>query len=341
LFHDMKISPSPSWLDRAAREVLCEYPEPLHGSAMIPLGNAGGFSGARLWRVEGPAGNLCLRSSPAEGFSCDRLCWIHDLMKQSHDSGLKFVPVVLATAAGNTWVEKAGRAWELTTWMPGQADFHAQPTRARLQAAATALARLHNAWTSVAPATGPCPAVGRRLECVRQWNRLLDSGWRPRTTPVHDDAVWTLVERVWPLLRQRVSQVPGRLAAWVDRPLPLQPCLCDVWHDHFLFTGDDVTGLVDFGGVKVDHVTIDLARLLGSLVEDDSARRQIGLRAYAEVRALSADDEALVDMLDETGTVLGAANWLMWLYYHERTFDDLAAVARRLRRLVERIERWA
>ena len=101
-----------------------------------------------------------------------------------------------------------------------------------------------------------------------------------------------------------------------------------------------VRGLIDYGGVKTDHVAIDLARLLGSLVGDDAAARAAGLRAYRRLRPLSADEEELVVRLDETGTVLGAANWLRWLYHDGRPFDDRAAVARRLAALVERIERW-
>jgi hypothetical protein len=48
----------------------------------------------------------------------------------------------------------------------------------------------------------------------------------------------------------------------------------------------------------------------------------------------------LVHDLDETGTLLAAANWLTWLYHEHRQFEDLAAVAQRLGALVWRIEHW-
>jgi Ser/Thr protein kinase RdoA (MazF antagonist) len=121
----------------------------------------------------------------------------------------------------------------------------------------------------------------------------------------------------------------------------LQPCLCDVWHDHVLFTGDEVTGLVDYGAAKIDHVAVDLARLLGSLVEDNTEERSAGLRAYEEVCPLMPDEEALIAVLDETGTVLGIANWLMWLYAERRRFENRTAVADRLGKLVLRLERWS
>ena len=80
--------------------------------------------------------------------------------------------------------------------------------------------------------------------------------------------------------------------------------------------------------------------MLGSLVGDDQGGWQVGLKAYREVRPLSGEEEAQATVLDRTGTVLGAANWLRWLYHDGRSFDDPAAVARRLAVLVERMERW-
>jgi hypothetical protein len=45
-------------------------------------------------------------------------------------------------------------------------------------------------------------------------------------------------------------------------------------------------------------------------------------------------------MLDATGTVLGIATWLKWLYVDGKPFADRDAVARHLGRLVERVEGW-
>jgi hypothetical protein len=66
----------------------------------------------------------------------------------------------------------------------------------------------------------------------------------------------------------------------------------------------------------------------------------MGLRAYTETRRLSLEEEALVTVLDMTGTILGVANWLKWLYQEGRLFEDQDAAARRLAALVERIEAW-
>jgi Ser/Thr protein kinase RdoA (MazF antagonist) len=323
-------------LDPAARQVLGHYPTVPRGCAVTALGNRGGFSGARLWRVAAAGEEFCLRAWPVPGPSAEHLRGLHRLMRRARDAGLPFVPPVLS-AGGDTWVEHAGRMWELTAWMPGRADFHHRPTAARLEAACTALARVHLAWLGGAT-VGPCPAVRRRLQCAREWAALVRAGWRPSLAGGDADPVRPWAERAWELLRRRRECVPQMLAAWVERALPLQPCLCDVWHDHVLYTDDAVTGLLDYGSAKLDHVAVDLARLLGSLVGDDAEHRAAGLAAYGRIRPLSLEEKALVTALDETGTLLAAANWLTWLYRDGRSFEDRGAVASRLALVVQRLE---
>ncbi len=307
-------------------------------TTLIPLGNSGGFSGARLWRVEGDAGRFCLRAWPPGGPTPERLHTLHAWMHLAREADLSFVPKVMTTTRGTTWVEALGRRWDLTTWMPGRADFHAHPSRTRLENACIALARLHQAWARVALSTGPCPAVSHRLECVRAWNALRTSGWNPLDHVNSDDPLYPLIEHAWAVLRDRIDSAPDRLAAWVGRPLPLQPCLGDVWHDHVLFSDAEVTGLIDYGSARVDQMAVDLARLLGSLIGNDAEAWTAGLQAYARIRPLREKEKTLIAALDETGTLLGLANWLRWLYHEGRTFEDRAAVARRLRELLARVE---
>jgi Ser/Thr protein kinase RdoA (MazF antagonist) len=345
-------------LDLAARAALGQFAVRPSGVTLIGLGNRGGFSGARLWRLEGEGGPYCLRAWPAQAVSSERLESIHRLMTIARQAGLSYVPAVFRAATGATWVEHSGRHWDLTRWLPGRADFHEQPARARLEAACEALARLHLAWgesvereawsakssdersTFRAPRFAPCPAVGRRLECYRDWVRLRQSGWQPALDCQTFDPVGEWAVRAWRLLHQWAGEIPRRLGPWADRPFPLQPCLCDIWHDHVLYEGNTVTGLVDYGSVKMDNVAVDLARLLGSLVGDELELRNAGLQAYARCRPLAEEETALAAVLDFTGTLLAAANWLKWLYREERIFEDRQPVSGRLAALVQRIEKW-
>jgi homoserine kinase type II len=155
------------------------------------------------------------------------------------------------------------------------------------------------------------------------------------------DPVRPWAEKAWHLIQSLIPRLPDQLTPWLARIVPVQPCLCDVWHDHVLFEGDKVTGLVDYGSVKIDHVAVDLARLLGSLIGDDQDMQILGLEAYRLVRPLSPEETALVQVLDETGTVLGGVTWLRWLYQENRHYESRDSVARRLASLVGRMEHLA
>ncbi|HVS40113.1 MAG TPA: phosphotransferase [Gemmataceae bacterium] len=331
-------------LNAAALEVLRRYPRPLVGAwsgghaptRLQPLGNHGGFSGARLWRLDD---SLCLRAWPAD-FPPQRLAFIHHGMIHARSAELTFTPRLFPAIDGTTAVGYAGRLWELQEWLPGEADYHRNPSEAKLRAALGALARLHECWQAILPPTsGVCPAVTRRLAVDREWRELVQSGWRPQAQA--DDPARSAAERAWRLLPGRIDSIPDLLRRWVDRSWPLQPCLCDVWHDHVLFDGDRVSGLIDYGAMKIDHPAVDVARLLGSLVDDDLTGWAMGLTAYRETRPLSADEAELTQTLDATGTIAAAAVWLRWLYHDGKEFEDRAAAARRLEGLTARLERIA
>jgi Ser/Thr protein kinase RdoA (MazF antagonist) len=220
--------------------------------------------------------------------------------------------------------------------MPGRADFSSNPSLERLAAACVALARLHEAWVDNSEAM-PCPAVKRRMLRWRAWQDLVNSGWRPGTGGFGPCLI-NLVQRAWPLLERTLPRLPSRLVPWLTRPLPVRTCLCDIWHEHVLFEGAAVTGLIDYGSIRTDHVAVDLARMLGSLAGDDKELFAAGLVSYGDIRKLSEQEVELVYVLDSTGTQLGVANWLMWLCHERRPFEDVDAVARRLAALVNRLE---
>jgi Ser/Thr protein kinase RdoA (MazF antagonist) len=332
--------PSDPALETTALDVLRFFFGVPANPRLIFLHNHGGFSGARLWRVESERSHLCLRAWPHEYRSTEHLALVHHLMKQARDEQLFFVPPVYRTLEGATFLLRAGRFWELTDWMPGKADFHDAPSASRLARACEALAKLHLAWNRRLPQSGPCPAIPRRLERCRQWLDLVGSGWQPTLRNARDP-VAEAAERAWRLLGTWAHRIPALLAPWADRVFPLQPCLCDIWHDHILYEREHISGVIDYGSLKKDCVTVDLARLLGSMVGDDAAMWIEGLRSYRALRPLSGEEEGVIPLLDRTGTVLALANWLKWLYFDARVFDDRREMARRLETLVNRIERWA
>ncbi|HEV3145547.1 MAG TPA: phosphotransferase [Gemmataceae bacterium] len=324
-------------LDLAVPKVLDAYSFPFL-PRRLAHGNAGGFSGSRIWQILMVAGDLCLKAWP-NFQEAKRLNQIHGWMEAAFESGTKLTPVVYRKGEGEKSHFHAGRLWNLTQWMPGQADFHANPSLPRLKAACHALAQLHEAWSAESTTAIP-PSVQHRLESARKWEEAVRRGWRPMVTPDDLDPVSPIARRIWSLLPPFLPEIEMRLQCWTE-PRRLQPCLCDIWHDHVLFIGDNVSGIIDYGSMRIDTPATDLARMLGSLVGGDLSMWNAGFAAYREIRPLDDAEATLARVLDWTGVILGAANWLHRLYFQNWLYENRELVAKRMQTLVERMEYFA
>jgi homoserine kinase type II len=165
-----------------------------------------------------------------------------------------------------------------------------------------------------------------------QYERIAQAVHRGLSPPLDDCG-----KRLLALFLPLAAEIAGQLAAAARIALPLQPAIRDVWHDHVLFTGDEVSGLVDFGALRIDTPLADVARLVGSLAGDDLPARDHALAAYHALRPLSDQDRTLIDLLDRSGVLLAGFSWLEWLYLDRRTFDDLPAITRRLETILLRL----
>jgi homoserine kinase type II len=124
-------------------------------------------------------------------------------------------------------------------------------------------------------------------------------------------------------------------------PVPQQPSIRDIWHKHVLLTGQEVTGLIDFGAMRIESVAGDVARLLGTLVRDDPAGWQDGLAAYQSVRPLAPQERMLVSAFDQGNVALSGLQWLEWLYIQGRRFENEQGVLERLDESLGRMQHFA
>lgn len=306
------------------------------------LEGAGGYSGAKFWKVVTGDSTWCLRRWPPEHPDDARLAWLHQVLFHAAIHGFTRLPVPRRTLAGKTWLQTPEGRYELVPWIPGQADFHARPSANRLRNAMHALAAFHQAvreFPRLGPHRGPVPAVLRRREMIQ---RLEQGGLAQLTQAV---ARWPdpEVHRRGELLLAGFRSARHALAESLELArtlvVDLQPCIRDLWHDHLFFMGEEVSGIVDFGAMQIDHVSVDLARLLGSLVADDQNQVRCALDAYCEKRPLSDPERRLVGLLDRTAVFLSGINWLEWICVERRVFEEPARVFRRLDELVLRIRR--
>ncbi len=319
--------------DNAYRRVLQCYPSECQPQQGSYLAGAGGFSGARFWRLQTPAGELCLRRWPREHPSRERLEFIQAVLWHVRQEGFERFPLPLETRTHAGYVCESGHLWELTPWRSGKADYRQAPSAARLRAALGALAEFHLAAASFPlPDRSPdvSPGIRERVERAQSWSpqrlRSLGEAIQPGDWPE-----LALRARQWLTLAPlAIARIQPSLARALSLSAPLQPCIRDIWHDHVLFIGEEVSSLIDFGAMRTDNVAVDLARLLGSLAGDDRQAWATGLNAYHKIRPLSDVEHALIAVLDQANTVLGGLNWLEWIYLEGRQFENRQAVLERL-----------
>ena len=327
--------------DHASRRVLAAYGADYQPLRIESLASAGGFSGAQFWRLRTRSGVYCLRRWPREQPGRQQLEFIQAVLWHVHQEGFRLVPLPQETRTHAGYVCEAGHLWELTPWLSGEADYHRSPSLIRLRNAAVALAQFHRAAASFPlPHRGPATAPGlqTRLDRLERWTdrRLSEIG------AAIGAGVWPELadrgQKLLPLYARAAEAVADTLRQALPIQVPLEPCIRDIWHDHVLFDGEEVSGLIDFGAMRVDSVATDVARLFGSLCGDDSVAWLEALHAYDAVRPLSSGEALLVTAFDRSNVLLSGMSWLEWIYLDGRQFENRAAICERLDANLARLE---
>ncbi len=317
------------------------YPDWVRPTGPIrPLGGGGGLSGSRLWRYGLPTGEMVIRAWPEASGGRARVETIHGWLRAAAD--LTFLPQPIAALDGRTVQELGGRCWEIAPWLPGEPETRQPPPVARVRAAFDALAMLHTRLAAGA-AVGPSPGLNARW---KELARLVGGGFDAIERAVAARASDPLAPSAlhWvDLARRAAPEVLAEVDAVRRREVPLQPCLRDARPSHFLFQGNDVVGLIDFGAMDVECVSGDLARLLGEWLPrpDCATQREEGLAAYRRGRPLSPSEAALINAFETLADLLIGERWVRWRFVEDRRFEDPSAHAQGIARGLERLRRLA
>jgi Ser/Thr protein kinase RdoA (MazF antagonist) len=329
--------------------VLQWYPEPFRSRGVSLPPDGMGFSGAIVLSVETDAGPHCLRGWPAEA-DPERIGGLHRLLVHAASHGIWFIACPVPASDGRTLVSVAGRHWQLEPWLPGRADFSSRPSDGRLTEALQSLARLHMAMAGFQPrgaetpwffsqAAMPAPAVVERVERLEGWSdeKLALLGNRIERTPECCAGFNAAATSILVGFSRHSKTIAAELRAAARLTVRVQPCLRDVWHDHLLFEGHRVTGIVDPGAARSDTVAADLSRLVGSLVADDRRRWEVAIEAYECVRPLTSEERQLIGVLDRSGTLLSGMTWLARRYLADSTFPQPERVVERMQQIAARL----
>ena len=310
-----------------------------------PLEGAGGFSGAKFWRIETDLATWCLRRWPKSVNREERhLLWIHRQLSGAYSRGCEFIPVPVIASTQETLAEHQDYFWQLEPWMPGKADFHSNPTRPRLIEAMRALAKFHRAVRELGVRKQPSPGLTTRLRRLselhdaREPTRLLrdiENAIETASNPPNFHDVASHIQKRFQALAPPLFE---RLKHANQIAVPTQTVIGDIWHDHVLYSSDVVTGLVDFGTMRMDTPACDIARLLGSLVGDQCEDWLAGIEAWESIGPLPQQERILIDLFDQTTTLISGINWLQWLFLEHRTFENLKIILRRLDSIARRMD---
>jgi len=324
---------------RAWDDLLGRYParvQPL--SQLESLGGAGGLSGARLWRFRAEQGRLLLRAWPPHGPGRKHLERVHHWLSLTADLG--FVPVPIRDRAGDSLQEWQGRLWEITPWLAGATGLSCPPALEHLRLAFTGLAAFLERL-ACEQVEGVSAGLRHRHQALTQ---LVQGGFdmleaainmerEPRTVRHAAALAWlTLARSMAPTLLDPLARASTLV-------IPLQPCLRDARPEHFLFDGDRLSGLVDFGAMGVDSVAGDLARLIGEWFDGDPSARPEALACFERVRPLDPAETGLIGLFESATSLLIGERWVRWHYLEHRLFDDPEAISKGLERSLKQIEK--
>lgn len=329
--------------------VLRQYPAEFRPRTIEFPAHAAGFSGAVIARVECEAGTVCVRGWPPGSLPIERIGGLHRLLGHIRQQGVCQVAVPLAARNRATVVAGGDRLWQVEPWMPGLADFHDCPSHARLAAAVNCLARWHRAadsfqcsptearWFSRAP-SAVSPAIAERSRMITEWLSGGCAAIRQRLAAAGKSELDHLARQIVAAFERTAPHVARLLRSVGQVRVRLQPCLRDVWHDHVLFAGEEVTGLIDPSASRTETVAVDLSRLLGSLVGDEAAAWDHALHVYGQTAELTLDELALVPVLDQSGVLLSGMTWLERCYLRSPPLQPGPRLLERLRGIVRRLD---
>lgn len=320
-------------------------------ATIAPIRENSGFSGAQVWKIISDSQEFALRRWPDNSMSRTRLVALHGLLRHSYNAGFTQFPVPLVAKTASTVVEHQGHLWQLEPWMPGIADFHKQPSRQKLRITMQTLGRWHRLMERYVPdhSTGawfrvhrqPPPGLQERLVTLRErspeyahWNLAWSGVPMKLQAPMLHEILGLILQmgvRVLPRIL-RVCLTPAQ--AHVN----LHPCLRDIWHDHVLYTDDELTGLIDPNACRTDHVASDLTRLLGSLLGDAPGEWAYALDCYQSVRPMEITELALIDCYDITNVILSGLTWVERGLFNGHSLTHFPQLMTRLEAILQRLK---
>jgi homoserine kinase type II len=240
----------------------------------------------RHWFLDEGPRRLVLRQYNAAR-SSEAVAWEQALVRHAADADWP-TPKPLPTAGGETVVRHSGHLWSLAPFLPGEPELAPTPERWALRG--KLLARLHADLASFEN-SDQRPGVGSVID--------LDA-WLAGSGLTFEKAVATLAETHPELAghaRERRERSLEELARLGFDALPRQAIHGDFQDYNLLWSGHELTGLLDFDSARLDAPVVDLAVMLMPFMPLSVEETAALLRGYESVRQLSPQERASIPAL--------------------------------------------
>ena len=323
-------------LDHRLMRVVAEYPAALQPTKQFqPLGNAGGLSGSRLFCFESSCGMVVLRSWPSQ-MTASRLEKVHEwVVLAGNEIGCIATPFF--TRDKSTFIPLDQNLFSLEPWKSG-VSIQGQPSTKQIRESVEALGRFHKIL-QFHHRPGKSPGLLHRLQSLIGLRKggISNLGLAIRDEP--DEHLIGLAKEWVRHAREVLDDVITLVLGQREMVHMLQPCLRDCRSDHWLFQGERLNGLVDFGAVDLEFKEFDLARLMLDWWPDHESEELV--IEYGRLHGLPEPDRVLVSVVEKSTALLSGANWIRWHFLERRQFaagsDLKAGLSRSLRWMKSRL----
>ncbi len=293
-----------------------------------------GFSGAGVWKVTDHSdATFCLKKWPVHGPTLPHLTWIHQVVHSVAANTDLPLAVPVVSKHGSTVVSAANHLWDLTDWLPGRPASETVTT-GQVQAALRALALFHQAAQEHDSAMGSSRSIAYR----REFSDWLVNGGADEIAARAGSCTSNVV--IIQAYREHAEFITHATRELSGKSYSLFPCLRDIWSEHVLFQEDKVSGIIDYGAMRLDVAVVDIARLLGCYGVMSSGVWDLGIESYREVRQISTEDVQQAEQLAKVNVVLSAMQWLDWLFVRKRDFTDRKMVDQRVELLSKQLRQF-
>lgn len=311
-----------------------------------------GFSGARLWKINPRTPQpLGLKHYAGSALTVAQLDGIHRVLIHAFNEGCDFIAKPLRLKDGFTSVvavpsgSPTAGLWDLSNWVPGNAL--SAFGNAQIASAFASIARFHQAAAQVNLAFGPSPNLAFRqqqlMKLVRPDSDTLDrASAKLRTGSVNEmlrGNLYAIIELLKTIPQSYIASLQNGLDQFAAEDLPIHPVVRDLRAEHLLFTGDRLTGLVDFDAMQMDSIAYDLARLTSSMQLNED-QLQCALTTYHAIRPIQPSEATLTQVLASVSKLLSPLAWVEWIILEDRAFPDTTNVNQRLTEVVQDLQQF-